>query len=270
LGGQILVADDADSQINAIASDGTVTYDVFDWAGAEGVVVIPSAPCTYCSGGAFFQAIENFDAIYQYPPTDFTGLGGGILVTSEAGAGAVAITWDHTNQLYNMAFFDNIPGGVYQGASFVDCDVPTPTPTPTATAAATATATATAIATATAAATATARPTATATPTSTPTATPCPVFAAPTALNETNVTFSSFTANWSSVGGAAGYRLDVSTSKFFTTYVLGYQNLDVGNTTHYNLAELNANTHHYYRLRAYNGNCISPSSNVIDAKTKPH
>ena len=43
------------------------------------------------------------------------------------------------------------------------------------------------------------------------------------------MTASSFTANWTSVGGATGYRLDVSTSSTFVTYVPGYQNLDVGN-----------------------------------------
>src|SRR5438552_15412229 len=68
---------------------------------------------------------------------------------------------------------------------------PTPTPTPTATPIATATPTATATATATPTATATATPTATPTPAATP--------AAPRALKATNVTASSFTANWRSV-----------------------------------------------------------------------
>jgi len=50
-GGQILVADENDGQVHAIASDGTVTLDVFDWHGTEGVIVIPSALCTFCSSG---------------------------------------------------------------------------------------------------------------------------------------------------------------------------------------------------------------------------
>jgi hypothetical protein len=81
------------------------------------------------------------------------------------------------------------------------------------------------------------------------------------------VTTSSFTAHWSSVGGANGYRLDVSTSQSFTSYVPGYQDLDVGNTTSYSVAGLNANTNYYYRLRAYNGNGTGPNSNVIKVKT---
>src|SRR5215471_3686719 len=43
----------------------------------------------------------------------------------------------------------------------------------------------------------------------------------------TSVASYSFTANWSTVNGAARYRLDVSTSSSFSTYVPGYQNRDV-------------------------------------------
>ena len=57
-----------------------------------------------------------------------------------------------------------------------------------------------------------------------------PTPAAPTALKATNVTATSFTANWSSVSGATGYRLDVPrTVRLLLT--CRYQNLDVGNTT---------------------------------------
>ncbi len=162
----------------------------------------------------------------------------------------------------------------------------TPTPTPTATATSTATptstptATPTATSTPTATATATPTPTATATPTVAPTptptatatATPTPAAtpAAPRALRATNVTTSSFTANWNSVSGATGYRLDVSTSNSFTTYVSGYQNFNVGNTTSYNVVGLSAKTTYYYRLRAYNGSGTSPNSNVISVKTRMH
>jgi hypothetical protein len=106
------------------------------------------------------------------------------------------------------------------------------------------------------------------TPPPTPTPTPAPP-AAPTALNDTNETASSFTANWTSVSGATSYRLDVSTSNTFGTYVPGYQDLNVGNVTNKNVTGLAANTFYYYRVRAFNGN-TSPNSNVIKAKTKRH
>ena len=77
-------------------------------------------------------------------------------------------------------------------------------------------------------------------------------------------------ANWSSVGNATGYRLDVSTNSSFVTYVSGYNNFDVGPTTSWNVSGLAANTFYYYRLRAYNGNGTSPNSNVIRVKTRSH
>jgi phosphodiesterase/alkaline phosphatase D-like protein len=81
------------------------------------------------------------------------------------------------------------------------------------------------------------------------------------------VTNSSFTAHWSSVSDAIGYRLDVSTKQSFSSYVPGYQNLNVGNSTSYDVTGLNANTNYYYRLRSYNGNGTSPNSNVISVRT---
>ncbi len=194
--------------IHSMDSNGNVTLDVVEWHGAEGVLVIPQTPCTFCSGGELFQAITLNEqgpyGIYQYFPTDFAGLGGNVLVPSESGIGTALVTFNGTN--YFTSFFNNIPGGTFEGASFVDCDVPMPTPTstptatftpaatftptstatftPTATAAFTPTATSTATATATA--TVTPTPTATATATFTPTPTPTPL-----TISVTTKTFSS-------------------------------------------------------------------------------
>jgi large repetitive protein len=64
------------------------------------------------------------------------------------------------------------------------------------------------------------------------------------------------------------YGLAVSTSSSFNSYVPGYQNLNVGNTTSRSVTGLRANTNYYYRLRAYNGNGTSLNSNVITVTTK--
>jgi hypothetical protein len=112
--------------------------------------------------------------------------------------------------------------------------------------------------------TATPIPTATPAPTPTPTATP----AAPRALNASNVTATSFTANWNAVSGATGYRLDVAIDSSFNNFVQGFHDKDVSNSTSYVVTGLSANTSYYYRLRAYNGNGTSPNSNVISVNTK--
>lgn len=108
-------------------------------------------------------------------------------------------------------------------------------------------------------------------PTPTPTPTPNPVPSAPTATAATNVTSSSFTANWNSVSCATGYRLDVATSSSFTdkSFVSGYQDLDVGNATSRSITGLKAGTIYYYRVRAYNGGGTSGNSNVITVTTVP-
>ena len=71
------------------------------------------------------------------------------------------------------------------------------------------------------------------------------------------------------MSGATSYRLDVSLSSSFGTFVPPYNNLNVGNVTNFGVTGLAANTFYYYRVRAFNGNA-SPNSNVIKAKTKPH
>ena len=82
------------------------------------------------------------------------------------------------------------------------------------------------------------------------------------------MTASSFTAQWSGASGAIGYRLDVSTDRSFNNYVPGYQNLDVGNRTDYDVTGLSAKTQYHYRLRAYNGGGTSPNSDIINVRTK--
>jgi phage head maturation protease len=89
----------------------------------------------------------------------------------------------------------------------------------------------------------------------------------PIANPATYIGSNSFTANWSSVSGATGYQLDVSLNSSFSTYVAGYQNLNVGNTTNRSVTGLNPNTTYHYRVRAYNSSGTSGNSNVVNVTT---
>ncbi len=90
----------------------------------------------------------------------------------------------------------------------------------------------------------------------------------PVATAASNVSSVSFSANWDPAAGAAGYRLDIATDNAFTHFLAGFNNLDVSNVTTYPVSGLSANSHYYYRIRAYNsGGGISNNSNTINALT---
>jgi surface protein len=77
------------------------------------------------------------------------------------------------------------------------------------------------------------------------------------AVTATNVTSTSFRANWTI--GTAPYTLDVSTDINFGVgfFVVGYNNLNVGNVSSYNVTGLTANTVYYYRVKHTSGTVIS-------------
>jgi len=89
---------------------------------------------------------------------------------------------------------------------------------------------------------------------------------APTATDASNVSSSSFTANWNAATGATGYYLDVSLYNTFSSFVSGYNALQVSGTTQ-DVSSLNASTTYYYRVRAYNANGSSTNSNTITVTT---
>jgi hypothetical protein len=91
--------------------------------------------------------------------------------------------------------------------------------------------------------------------------------AAPASQPATNISNSSFTANWTSSSGANGYRLDVSTNSSFSSFVSGYQNLDVGNALSRSVTGLSPATTFHYRVRAYNTAGTSSDSGTIQATT---
>ena len=88
-----------------------------------------------------------------------------------------------------------------------------------------------------------------------------PLTTAPTNNAATGVGCTSFNANWSSVSGATGYKLDVSTVNTFASFVAGYNDLSVGNVVTYSVTGLSIGTNYYFRVRGLNS-CSQPSSNA--------
>ncbi|QYM77803.1 immunoglobulin domain-containing protein [Horticoccus luteus] len=89
----------------------------------------------------------------------------------------------------------------------------------------------------------------------------------PQTLGSTNVTGTGFTANWAAVSEATGYRLDVSTSSDFSSFVAGYNDLDVGTNLSRAISGLTAGTNYYYRVRAINAAGTSASSTAATIAT---
>ena len=89
----------------------------------------------------------------------------------------------------------------------------------------------------------------------------------PTATDASDRLDTGLTANWMWNEDTMGYYLDVATDIDFTTYVSGYEDLDVGLTNYYDVTGLDPGTEYFYRLRAYNDYGISTYSNIIETST---
>jgi len=78
-----------------------------------------------------------------------------------------------------------------------------------------------------------------------------PIPSVPTSNAATAIGSAGFTANWSTITGVTGYRIDVATDAAFTSMVSGYNNLYVSGqlTNSLNVTGLSANTTYYYRVR---------------------
>ncbi|MBI5220071.1 MAG: hypothetical protein HY958_14180 [Bacteroidia bacterium] len=90
---------------------------------------------------------------------------------------------------------------------------------------------------------------------------------APVATAGTNIGNIQFTANWNAVTGATTYYLDVATDAGFTSFVSGYNNLNVGNVTSHLVTGLSMSTTYYYQVRASNACGTSGNSNTITVTT---
>jgi hypothetical protein len=92
--------------------------------------------------------------------------------------------------------------------------------------------------------------------------------AAPVALPASGVGTNGFTASWAPLGGALGYRLDVSADPQFGSFILG--DADVGTNHNYVIPiPIQAGSTIYYRVRAWAKGCTSVDSKTIPVELVP-
>jgi hypothetical protein len=80
-------------------------------------------------------------------------------------------------------------------------------------------------------------------------------------------TRSSFAARWNPISGATSYRLDVSTSSSFDSYVIGYQGLEIGATTWRVVTGLSPGVTYYYRVTGLTEIGSGTNSDVMTGQT---
>ncbi|NOT74396.1 MAG: hypothetical protein HOP08_05660 [Cyclobacteriaceae bacterium] len=90
----------------------------------------------------------------------------------------------------------------------------------------------------------------------------------PTANAASSISVNSFRANWSAIGAATGYRLDVSTSDTFASFLPGFNDVTVA-ALFADVPGLAAGTIYYYRVRAVTAGGPSSNSNRISVITIP-
>lgn len=92
---------------------------------------------------------------------------------------------------------------------------------------------------------------------------------APSAVSPVRMapTRSSLLATWPGVSDATGYRLDVSSSPSFDSFVEGYDNVDVGNVNSQIVSHLEPRTTYYYRARPYNSAGVGTDSSTMTSST---
>ena len=96
-----------------------------------------------------------------------------------------------------------------------------------------------------------------------------PIFPpAPVALEAEQITANSFTAEWEPVHASTEYRLDVSSSSNFSSFLPGYEDLPISGTS-YEVTGLSSNSLYFFRVRAVHENADGPSedSNTITVTT---
>ncbi len=90
----------------------------------------------------------------------------------------------------------------------------------------------------------------------------------PVAKEATEITLTSFRANWNAVDGAKKYLIDVSTDATFSSVLEEYSGKEIEALSE-NISGLDANKDYFFRIRALNNDISSEYSDVIAVKTAP-
>ncbi len=91
---------------------------------------------------------------------------------------------------------------------------------------------------------------------------------APIALAPTNITVTTFQANWQAAANATSYFLDVSADPAFATFIAGYNAKEII-ALNETITGLSAATTYYYRIKAKGLGSFSNYSNIILLSTPP-
>jgi uncharacterized repeat protein (TIGR02543 family) len=92
---------------------------------------------------------------------------------------------------------------------------------------------------------------------------------APVATTATNISATSFNANWNVVSGATGYKLWVISNVGTGSNPVGYFPKSIGNVTTYNVTGLTSGHSYSYYVQVVTTNGESVVSNSIEVNTKP-
>ncbi|MBL4705972.1 MAG: fibronectin type III domain-containing protein, partial [Flavobacteriales bacterium] len=99
----------------------------------------------------------------------------------------------------------------------------------------------------------------------------CPSLTPPEAIEvlQADITNNSFKAKWNppTTGVPTGYTLDVSKSAEFDLFVDGFKDKDINLVTEFDVTGLDFETTYFYRVRAYDANGETISSNMIEVYT---
>lgn len=121
-GGEIWVAGEGTGTVYSISASGTVSVITSSIPGAENVRVIPEAPAQLGSSGGAYFAADYPVRIIKFPASDFTGLGGNVVVGQEddlTGNGVQMISF--AGGAYQVSpFQENAFQGGAEGAAFVE------------------------------------------------------------------------------------------------------------------------------------------------------